>query len=123
MNDNEIFQRLRAVALNLEVSALAANDEIQRLHADNERLRAEKQAIIDGGWRACIDHIIRPDSPCPVCRIAELKSALHTAVEDLSGPKVWGALNAGQMQCSQCQQAYINLEDVIADLRALKEVR
>ena len=26
------------------------------------------------GWRSCVDHIIRPDSPCPVCRIAELEA-------------------------------------------------
>lgn len=23
------------------------------------------------GWRSCIDHIIKPDSPCPVCALAE----------------------------------------------------
>ncbi len=26
------------------------------------------------GWRACIDHIIRPDSPCPVCEIERLSA-------------------------------------------------
>lgn len=27
------------------------------------------------GWRACIDHIIKPESPCPVCRIEQLEAA------------------------------------------------
>jgi hypothetical protein len=31
----------------------------------------------DAGWRSCIDHIIRPDSPCPVCRITELTAQLE----------------------------------------------
>ena len=41
------------------------------------------------GWRACIDHIIRSDSPCPVCEIESqtaenraLRSALHQAYLD-----------------------------------------
>ena len=28
------------------------------------------------GWRACIDHIIRPDSPCPVCKVEEVQKDL-----------------------------------------------
>ena len=27
--------------------------------------------IKTAGWRSCIDHIIKPDSPCPVCLLAE----------------------------------------------------
>ena len=29
------------------------------------------------GWRACIDHIIRPDSPCPVCEIERLTAKVE----------------------------------------------
>ncbi len=29
------------------------------------------------GWRACIDHIIRPDSPCPVCEIEKLTDEIE----------------------------------------------
>lgn len=28
------------------------------------------------GWRSCIDHIIKPEDPCPVCRIERLNAAL-----------------------------------------------
>src|SRR6056300_1760173 len=31
---------------------------------------------MDSGWRACIDHIIRPDSPCPVCENERLKAQI-----------------------------------------------
>jgi len=37
------------------------------LEAENERLR-------EAGWRSCIDHIIKPDSACPVCKITELEA-------------------------------------------------
>ena len=37
--------------------AIAIRDEI-RISAD--------------GWRSCIDHIIKPESKCPVCKLEEL---------------------------------------------------
>jgi hypothetical protein len=33
-----------------------------------------KYCIVDAGWRSCIDHIITPTSPCPVCKIVELEA-------------------------------------------------
>lgn len=43
------------------------------------------------GWRACIDHIIRPDSPCPVCEIEKLRAASEKdilQIVDLTNAKV-----------------------------------
>lgn len=39
------------------------------------------------GWRACIDHIIRPDSPCPVCEIEAKDQRIALALDaiDLAG--------------------------------------
>ena len=45
---------------------------------------------------------------------------LNEIIEFLSGPEVWGALNQGQMQCSQCMTAYIGIEDVIARLKQMQ---
>lgn len=42
-----------------------------------EKLEADSVS----GWRACIDHIIRPDSPCPVCKIEELEEAREYLVK------------------------------------------
>jgi len=53
--------------------------------ADIAELEAEKKALIDSGWRACVDHIIKPDSPCPVCRIEELKAKLGRIQDALVG--------------------------------------
>jgi len=53
-------------------------ENCDKLQAENERLRGS-------GWRACIDHIIRPDSPCPVCRIEKLE-AVAEAAKNLYNP-------------------------------------
>jgi DNA repair exonuclease SbcCD ATPase subunit len=34
----------------------------------------ELEAQITSGWRSCIDHIIKPSDPCPVCLIEELEA-------------------------------------------------
>ena len=52
--------------------------EIDKQHLERiAELEAEQKAIAGSGWRSCIDHIIRPDSPCPVCRIAELEKKIE----------------------------------------------
>ena len=33
------------------------------------------------GWRSCIDHIIKPESSCPVCRIEELTARVQYLVD------------------------------------------
>jgi hypothetical protein len=44
-------------------------------------LEDQIEKIKKGGWRSCIDHIIRPDSPCPVCEINALNAQLERAKE------------------------------------------
>ena len=42
------------------------------------------------GWRACIDHIIRPDSPCPVCEVEKLTDEIEQKserIKQLEGEK------------------------------------
>jgi hypothetical protein len=55
------------------------NDFIGDLMKENQRLKADSVA----GWRACIDHIIRPDSPCPVCVHEQLRGALEECRDQL----------------------------------------
>jgi len=31
------------------------------------------------GWRCCIDHLLKPEHPCPICKIEELRTKLVTA--------------------------------------------
>ena len=40
---------------------------------------ATANEIVKNGWRCCVDHIIKPESKCPVCRIEELESDLEAA--------------------------------------------
>lgn len=42
----------------------------------------EIEQLKSAGWRACIDHIIRPDSPCPVCEIERLRDAMVRAQKE-----------------------------------------
>jgi hypothetical protein len=42
-------------------------------------LSLKLDAITKAGWRSCIDHIIRPDSPCPVCALATAEARLSKA--------------------------------------------
>ena len=41
----------------------------------------ELERMRQAGWRACVDHIIKPDSPCPVCALREAECALREAEE------------------------------------------
>lgn len=38
--------------------------------------KAEPEDIAKAGWRSCIDHIIKPESTCPVCEIERLNNVL-----------------------------------------------
>jgi hypothetical protein len=29
------------------------------------------------GWRCCIDHIIKPESPCPICKVEKLQTRIE----------------------------------------------
>lgn len=53
-----------------------------RLEAQVESQRVEIEQLKSAGWRSCIDHIIRPDSPCPVCENERLRALVSDAVED-----------------------------------------
>lgn len=46
-------------------------DQIDQMSVDE--LRAELRSFITAGWRSCIDHLIKPEHNCPICRIEELK--------------------------------------------------
>ena len=55
---------------------------IERLAIEKAQLQAKVEKLTADsvhGWRSCIDHIIRPDSPCPVCKVEELTAALEQA--------------------------------------------
>ena len=83
---SNLIERLRykyADILHLEAAAeleaCAISNKLKDFVADTrgaeiERLTAENKALTESGWRSCIDHIIRPDSPCPVCGIERLTS-------------------------------------------------
>jgi hypothetical protein len=45
-----------------------------------------------------------------------LRDYLEYLRKELAGPRVWGKLNQGQMQCSCCESAYIELEDIINEM-------
>ena len=47
-------------------------------------LNAERRPVVDtieeitkSGWRCCIDHIIKPESPCPICALTESVNLLQ----------------------------------------------
>ena len=51
--------------------------DVERLNAEVERLRAEIERLKNTDWRSCIDHIIRKDSPCPVCENEKLQARIE----------------------------------------------
>ena len=50
-------------------------DEIKEMKATIEKLQADSVH----GWRSCIDHIIKPESDCPVCKIEQLQALVRAA--------------------------------------------
>lgn len=46
-----------------------------------ERIAALVEEIQKAGWRACIDHIIKPESQCPVCYASELAARVQYLVD------------------------------------------
>ena len=64
------------VAVGASLSCLGCS----AIREENKRLAEEVESFTNAGWRSCIDHIIKPETPCPVCR-AEL--AEQQVVEEL----------------------------------------
>jgi len=72
------------------------------------------EAITKAGWRACIDHIIKPNSPCPVCRVIELeadKKQLQDLLDD--------SLDAQTRQQAELKLHKQFMEDCSDDLECL----
>lgn len=53
------------------------------------RQKADMETVIKAGWRSCADHIIKPESTCPVCEIERLNrliASLRTMMDDAAQP-------------------------------------
>lgn len=51
-----------------------------------ETIKLQRDALEQmqsAGWRSCIDHIIKPESACPICRIEKLEAALTRCVDEI----------------------------------------
>jgi len=69
------IEALQDTIAALEKQMHSKDDRISNQHSTIVKFKEQIIALeADSvhGWRSCIDHIIRPDSPCPVCRIEEL---------------------------------------------------
>ena len=90
-----------------------------RHHTPNEMTRAlqrladvatpttikQLQADTVDGWRSCIDHIIKPESACPVCAIEQLEERIKELEEKSAFNERWidqtcetGQINAQRNQ-------------------------
>ena len=48
-----------------------------------EQLAEELKVFKEAGWRSCIDHIIKPEHECPVCRLETENSDLRENYRDI----------------------------------------
>ena len=75
--DREGALLARIAALEREKRDWLDNDLTGRTMLAQEQrimdLERENAEMAKAGWRACLDHIVRPDSPCPVCRVEALE--------------------------------------------------
>lgn len=46
------------------------------LHAERDALERRLNDVLTAGWRSCIDHLIKPSDPCPVCRLSAVSKLL-----------------------------------------------
>lgn len=74
-------------------------DQFDQMNEEELRLELRKRLYFEiAGWRCCIDHILKPEHPCPICalekanaEIKQLKSLLnriHSATEQFYRKKV-----------------------------------
>lgn len=81
---NAYIEELQAQVKYEQSVASDIADSNTRLQARIEELEADSVH----GWRSCIDHIIKPDSPCPVCRVEELEAEIEGMHEDAAGDSI-----------------------------------
>jgi len=102
--------------MSKEISILL--DENYALQAKVEELTANSVH----GWRSCIDHIIRPDSPCPVCKVEELTEWNGISI-GLKCPACddvgWYVAFSGEQE--QCEFCYTCPDSIFNRKAALKE--
>ena len=52
---------------------------------DYDALEAELEAFKTAGWRSCQDHIIKPEHPCPICRIERMSEKADEIMQLIKG--------------------------------------
>jgi hypothetical protein len=70
------------------------------------------------GWRVCIDHIIRPDSPCPVCALEASEQRLSGKAQvvanyDIENDRLEALLTASQARVKQLEATIEEVGDLI----------
>jgi len=66
--------------------SLRAADLIEALLTENKIIKdqvTELRPYKDNGWRACIDHIIKPQDPCPICTMEKVMILIGEAKAEL----------------------------------------
>jgi hypothetical protein len=62
-----------------------ANCYVCNLQQQAAKQAKELEALRKDGWRSCIDHIIKPEAECPVCKIEALQQQVARQQETILG--------------------------------------
>ena len=85
MSDADSIVELHKLRKEMEKNYLALLDtELAKVKSQQVTI-TELEADSVHGWRSCIDHIIKPESACPVCKIESLQATITELREELKG--------------------------------------
>jgi len=112
--DEILILRSKLSSLTTERDQAKYGEQDMEKQRDDALLRLEE--ITKAGWRACIDHIIRPDSPCPVCRLEaalDERRAQAAVIKDLEASNTDLIIEANEAK-GRLDDALMRLREAVA---------
>ena len=56
------------------------DNDLVRISKKNAELTKQVAAFESAGWRCCIDHLLKPEHPCPICA----NEAMQAKIDELT---------------------------------------